>query len=70
LLLAIQEWLTPKGNVIWHKGLDPDVAVALDAGISILLPAEEKGMTSAQLQTSTDKQLLRALELLGSAGSG
>ncbi len=67
LLLAIQEWLTPKGSVIWHKGLPPDETVALEAGSSMLLPAEEKGMTAAELQASTDKQLLRALELLGGA---
>ena len=69
LLLAIQEWLTPKGKAIWHKGLAPDVVVTLDAGSSMLLPSEEKSMTVAQLQASTDTQLLRALELLGTTAS-
>ena len=29
LLLAVQEWLTPKGRSFWHKGLTPDYAVTL-----------------------------------------
>jgi carboxyl-terminal processing protease len=65
LMLATQEWLTPKGRQIWHKGLAPDVAVTLDPGKSILLPEEEQGLTAAQLQDSGDAQLLRAIELLG-----
>lgn len=67
LMLATQEWLTPKGRQIWHKGLSPDVAVALEAGKSGLSPEEEQGLTAAQLQDSGDAQLLRAIELLGSA---
>ena len=31
LLLATQEWLTPAGRVIWHKGIAPDVQVSLPA---------------------------------------
>jgi carboxyl-terminal processing protease len=64
LMLATEEWLTPKGRQIWHKGLSPDVAIALDVGKSILLPEDEQGLTAAQLQDSGDAQLLRAIELL------
>jgi len=67
LLLAIEEWLTPKGRHIWHQGLAPDVAVALDAGQRILIPEEEQGLTAAQLQSSGDAQLLRAIELLSAS---
>jgi carboxyl-terminal processing protease len=29
LMLAIEEWLTPNGRVIWHQGITPDVVVSL-----------------------------------------
>ncbi len=29
ILLATEEWLTPAGRVIWHKGITPDVSVDL-----------------------------------------
>jgi carboxyl-terminal processing protease len=64
LLLATEEWLTPDGRVIWHRGISPDVTVALPANVSPLLPEAEQGMTAAQLQSSQDVQLLRALSLL------
>jgi carboxyl-terminal processing protease len=64
LLLAIEEWLTPAGHVIWHKGITPDVVVALAAGASPVFPETERTMNVAQLQHSGDAQLLRALELL------
>ena len=38
LLLAVEEWLTPKGRVIWHQGLDPDITVALPSDAEPLLP--------------------------------
>jgi len=65
LMLAVQEWLTPSGRVIWHKGIAPDVSVTT-AAANIVLPDAERAMTPAQLQASNDNQLLRALELLGS----
>lgn len=64
LLLATEEWLTPKGRVIWHKGISPDVALALPADGSPPIPEAEREMTPAQLQASQDAQLLRALKLL------
>ncbi len=65
LLLAIEEWLTPAGHVIWHKGIVPEVVVALPDDTIPLLPEEEAGMTAEQLQASHDTQLLRALQVLG-----
>jgi carboxyl-terminal processing protease len=70
LLLAIAEWLTPDGRVIWHKGISPDVEVPLPAEIDPLYPARIKDMTMVQIRESEDKQLLRALELLSVAGTG
>jgi carboxyl-terminal processing protease len=64
LLLAIEEWLTPNGHSIWHKGITPQFVVPLPPEITPLNPASEKEMTQAQIQTSDDRQLLRALELV------
>jgi len=64
LLLAIEEWLTPNGHSIWHKGITPQVVVPLSPEVTPLLPATEKEMTPAQLQASDDRQLLRALDLI------
>jgi carboxyl-terminal processing protease len=66
LLLAIEEWLTPAGHVIWHKGIPPDVVVALPAGMSPVFPEDERTMNTEQILHSGDAQLLRALELLRS----
>jgi carboxyl-terminal processing protease len=64
LLLAVEEWLTPSGDVIWHKGITPNVVVALASGASPLFPESERTMTLEQIQHSADAQLLKALELL------
>jgi len=68
LLLAVEEWLTPAGQVIWHKGITPEIEVELPAEALPLLPEEEQNMTVAQLKASKDEQLLRALELLNPSG--
>ncbi len=65
LLLAVEEWLTPGGRVIWHKGITPETVVELPAGVAPVLPEEERDMTAAQLRSSKDAQLLRALDWLG-----
>jgi carboxyl-terminal processing protease len=64
MMLAIEEWLTPAGHVIWHHGISPDVVVHLPAEATPLIPASEKGLTAEELQNSQDVQLLRALHLL------
>jgi carboxyl-terminal processing protease len=64
LLLAVEEWLTPKGESFWHKGIEPEQVVALPPEITPLLPAGEKEMTSAQLHASPDQQLLKAISVL------
>jgi carboxyl-terminal processing protease len=64
MLLAIAEWITPAGHVIWHKGIMPDVEVSLPVAAIPLYPDKESGMSSAQLQASEDTQLKRALDLL------
>jgi carboxyl-terminal processing protease len=67
LLLAIEEWLTPAGHVIWHKGIMPSIVVALAPGASPLFPEAERNMNAEQLQNSGDAQLLTALQLLRQA---
>ena len=69
LMLAIQEWLTPSGRVIWHKGIVPDQTIALPAGTDPLTPGAEKTMTQAELQASGDQQLLQSLHLLYQSAS-
>lgn len=64
VLLATQEWLTPKGRVIWHQGIEPGQTVALPTGVLPLTPEGERQMSSAELQSSQDAQLLKALQLL------
>lgn len=64
LLLAVEEWLTPHGHSIWHKGITPDLDVDLPQGVLPLLPDEEAGLIGATLRSSRDAQLLTAIRLL------
>jgi len=67
LMLAIEEWLTPNGRVIWHQGIAPDVVVSLTPPAVLLLPDTERTLTAAQLQASDDAQLLHAVHLVTQA---
>jgi carboxyl-terminal processing protease len=69
LLLAIEEWLTPAGQVIWHRGITPSMVVTLPTDVTPLIPERVRGMTVAELRGSGDEQLLRALSLLGRSES-
>ena len=69
LMLAIEEWLTPNGRVIWHQGIAPDVVVSLTPPATPLLPDAERTITAAQLQASDDAQLLRAVVLVTQAAN-
>jgi carboxyl-terminal processing protease len=64
LLLAVEEWLTPDGNTLWHKGITPNVVVPLPEGIAPLFPDEEHDLTPQSLLEINDIQLLDALKLL------
>jgi len=70
LMLAVEEWLTPKGQSIWHKGVAPDFEVALPERVRPLFPQDEAGMTPSGLRSSRDRQLLKALELLSGGSDG
>ena len=68
MLLAVQEWLTPSRRSFWHKGIAPDIVVAMTNRADLVTPRDLPGMTRAQLEKSPDTQLLRALETLSAAG--
>ncbi|HZU37017.1 MAG TPA: S41 family peptidase, partial [Gemmataceae bacterium] len=64
VLLAIEEWLTPNGQSIWHKGIEPDIKVSLPKDALVLLPETEEGLTAEGLAHSSDAQLLAAIHAL------
>jgi carboxyl-terminal processing protease len=64
VLLATEEWLTPNGRVIWHKGIAPDITVSLANNVTPFVPESAQGVTATQLQNSQDVQLLRAISIL------
>ena len=68
-MLAFEEWLTPKGRVIWHQGIVPDIEVKLPLDVMHVTPNAERGMTAEQVKSSGDVQLLRAVEELTQSGS-
>jgi len=63
LLLAVEQWLTPNLHSFWHKGLDPDIRVPMPATM-ILQPTAETDLSEAEIRSSGDVQLLRAIECL------
>ncbi|MEJ2644513.1 MAG: S41 family peptidase [Gammaproteobacteria bacterium] len=70
LLLAVQEWLTPDGHTIWHKGITPQIKVALANKVIPVYPMQLKKMSAKQLRDSKDAQLLKAVQLLRNSGPG
>ncbi len=69
LLLAVEEWLTPEGRVIWREGLEPDLQVKLPEGAAPLRRFQLEDLTAEALMDSQDEQLLRALALLADEDS-
>jgi carboxyl-terminal processing protease len=73
MLLAVQEWLTPDGKSFWHKGIPPQIPVELPQGADRVEIGDLREMDATELETSDDKQLLRAIAELGkkiNAGAG
>lgn len=67
LMLAVQEWLTPDKRSFWHRGIEPDVKVAMPPQTAPLRPLAERALTVKQLRESGDVQLLKAMEALSEA---
>ncbi len=65
LLLGTSQWLTPNGRLIRKQGIKPDIEVKLPVGSELLPPLEIKKMTLTEIGQSQDKQLRKALEVLG-----
>ena len=53
---------------IWHEGLEPDVKVELPAAVDRVVPQLLRDMTAAELASSKDAQVLKALDLLKGDG--
>jgi carboxyl-terminal processing protease len=68
LRIGTEKWLTRNGRPIWHEGLDPDFSVTLATGVAPLTPTDMQDMTAAQLSSSGDAQLLKAIDLLKGQG--
>ncbi len=64
LYVGTVEWLTPKGNEIWRKGITPDVLVAIPDDGRIVVPSEFEELGKDGIAKANDAQLQRAIELL------
>jgi carboxyl-terminal processing protease len=70
LLLGTSQWLTPNGRLIRKHGIEPDVAVKLPVGATMMTPPELENLTQPELLKSEDTQLLKALEALKAIPEG
>jgi carboxyl-terminal processing protease len=66
LWIGAQEWRTPSGRSAWHVGLEPDVSVSLATGHVAVAPDRLSRLGAKGLAKSGDRQLLKAIALLGS----
>ncbi len=62
--IGIELWLSPNGDVIWHRGVTPDIAVQNEPGTQISLPYmfSDNTVTEDQIASSQDTQLLTAID--------
>lgn len=67
LWLGTSQWLTPNGEEVRNRGIAPSDGQQLDLApqIAPLRPSEAAKLTEQELQTGTDTQLARALQVLG-----
>lgn len=63
--LGTTQWLTPEGKEVRGKGIDPDIEVILRNLSDMLTPTAAANLSQADLLTSADTQLVRALQELG-----
>jgi carboxyl-terminal processing protease len=63
LKYTIAKWLTPKGNWIHKKGINPDYAVALPdyASLPIINPDKELTLSSSSADVETAQKMLKAI---------
>jgi carboxyl-terminal processing protease len=65
LRVGTTQWLTPKGEQVRGKGIQPDVSVELPPSVESLSPADAAALDAQALSQTQDTQLRKALELLG-----
>jgi len=63
LKYTIAKWLTPNGNWIHKKGIEPDVAVALPeyATLPIIDPDKDLSLSTASTEVQTAQKMLKAV---------
>jgi carboxyl-terminal processing protease len=64
ILLGTAEWLTPDGQRIKGKGIQPDLPVRLASQSDVLTPGRVKQLGPGKLHNSGDHQLLSAVQYL------
>jgi len=66
ILLGTSEWLTPDGQFIRDKGIQPNIVVNLSANVSPVTPSTESqgNYTLKQILSSGDTQLVGAIKYL------
>jgi carboxyl-terminal processing protease len=62
--IAVERWLTPDGELIFGRGIEPTVEVALPADQIPLDPIDIRDLPADQIPELADDQLRRAIELL------
>jgi carboxyl-terminal processing protease len=67
LRIGTVEWLTPKGRVIWHEGITPDVAVERPDDVAPVVPDDIRSMSADEIDAIADPQLKRAVDLVAEA---
>jgi len=64
LLLATEEWLTPSGRTIWHKGIKPDDLVTVSPNVELIGPTILGTLDASAVANTTDTQFSAALRVL------
>jgi carboxyl-terminal processing protease len=64
ILLAVEEWLTPQGITIWHKGITPGTLIDMKPDEEIMTPSSLRDMTREAFLSGSDLQLIKAVEML------
>lgn len=70
LRLGTTQWLTPNGEIVRNKGIDPSKVVELPANVTPLSPVDAAQLSATQLQQSDDTQLSAAYTTVETAISG
>ena len=63
------QWLTPNGQVVRGKGIQPDELISLSPDVIPLSPANAALLDPQALLKSNDAQLVRALEVLNAVAA-